>query len=131
MEESLALQVVRAFIAKINAHTADGLYALMTADHRCIDTFGPAGQGRDPVRHAWRAYFTNVPDYGIVCQHVIAEDQTVVVFGTVSATYHHQEAPHAATHRVVPAVWKAMVHGTRVAEWHVYYESPPDWAAPV
>lgn len=129
MEESLALQVVRAFIAKINAHTADGVYALLTADHWCVDTFGPTGQGRDPVRLAWQVHFANVPEYRIVCQHVIAEDQTVVVFGTVSGTDRHAAARHAATPRAVPAVWKAVVQGTRVAEWQVYYGLPPAWGA--
>lgn len=127
MEESLALQVVRAFIAKINAHTADGVAALMTDDHRCVDTFGAAGQGRDVVRHAWQAHFTTVPDYRIVCQHIISEDYIVAIFGTMSGTSQQQDTPHASQGWQVPAVWKAVVRGTRVAEWHVYYAVPPAW----
>lgn len=125
MEESLALQVVRAFIAKINAHTTDGLAALMTDDHRCVDTFGATGQGREVVRQLWRAHFTNVPDYKIVCKHMISEDYIIAIFGTVSGTYQHSSTKVAPQSWEVPAAWKAVVHGTRVAEWHTYYGVPP------
>ncbi len=44
MEDSLALQVVRAFVRKINAHNVHGLYELMTDDHRLVGAFGVAMQ---------------------------------------------------------------------------------------
>jgi hypothetical protein len=43
IEETLTLQLVRAFVAKLNAHQADGWYELMTHDHRCVDAFCGAG----------------------------------------------------------------------------------------
>lgn len=127
MEESLALQVVRAFIAKINAHAVAGLCELMTEDHRCVDVFGATGQGREAMRHAWQAYFTTVPDYRIAGKHVISEDQTIAIFGTVSGTYRDDTAGHPAQRWEVSAAWKAVVRGTRVAEWHVYYAARPNW----
>ncbi len=125
MEETLALELVRAFVAKINAHQADGLYELMTNDHRCVDAFGTAVQGREMVRQAWRAYFLEVPDYHIACEQVISGGTTIAIFGTVSGTV--SQAGHLAPAQrwEVPAAWNVVVRGTRVAAWQVYMDTHP------
>ncbi|HEX6290585.1 MAG TPA: nuclear transport factor 2 family protein [Herpetosiphonaceae bacterium] len=126
MEESLALQVVRSFIAKINAHCVASMCELMTDDHRCVDVFGVTGQGRAALRQAWQTYFSRVPDYRIVCQQVISEDQTIAIFGTVSGTDRHDGVRQGGQPWEVPAAWNVVVRGTRVAVWQVYYAAPLD-----
>ena len=125
MEESLALQVVRAFVAKINAHMVDALYELMTDDHLFVDAVGNAQQGRDVVRQAWIAYFTMVPDYYIVSTQVISEGETIAIFGSAGGTYSHNGQLDATNRWEVPTAWKVVVHGTRVAEWRVYTDTLP------
>ena len=125
MEESLALEVVRALVTKMNAHDAAGLYDLMTNDHRCVDAFGTAVQGRGVVRHAWSEYFTRMPDYAIACEQVLSGGSIIAIFGTASGT-DTQDGQLDPTHRwEVPAVWKVVVRGTRVAAWHVYMDTHP------
>jgi ketosteroid isomerase-like protein len=46
------LELVRAFVGRINAHDVDGLAALMTEDHRFIDSLGQIVRGREAVRAA-------------------------------------------------------------------------------
>ena len=125
MEESLALEVVRAFVAKINAHRVDGIYELMTADHLFVDGLGTAQQGRDAMRPAWSAYFAMVPDYYIACEQVLSEGETVAIFGRAGGTYSPDGQLHPANRWEVPVAWKAVVRGTRVAEWHVYADNEP------
>jgi ketosteroid isomerase-like protein len=125
MDESLALALVRAFVAKINAHQVDGLYALMTDDHRYVDAFGAVAQGRAVMRHAWSRYFTQVPDYSITCDQVLSGGDTIAIFGKAGGT-DNQAGQLDPTHRwEVPAVWKVVVRGTRVAAWHVYMDTHP------
>jgi hypothetical protein len=71
IEETLTLQLVRAFVAKLNAHQADGLYELMTPT-TIAASMPSAVQGRDVVCQAWRAYFTQVLDYRIACEQVLS-----------------------------------------------------------
>jgi len=115
MDESLALALVRAFVAKLNAHQVDGLYALMTDDHRCVDAFGAAVQGRDVVCHAWRAYFTRVPDYHIACEQVLSGGSTIAIFGTASGTFRQDGDVDPVQRWEVPAAWNVVVRGTSVA----------------
>jgi ketosteroid isomerase-like protein len=125
MEESLALQVVRAFVAKMNAHTVDGLSTLMTDDHRLVTAEGAVMQGRNMVCQRWTAYFTKVPEYAIICEQVIAEGQTIAIFGKARGSAALDGQMDAVTRWEVPAAWKVVVRGTHVAEWHEYYRPEP------
>ncbi len=125
MEDSLALGVVRAFVAKINAHQADGLYDLMTDQHRFVDAFGPSAQGRAVLRQVWSEYFTRVPDYSITCEQVLSGGDTIAIFGNAGGSDSQHAPLHLARRWEVPAAWKVIVRGTRVAEWHVYMDAHP------
>ncbi len=125
MEDSLALQVVRAYVRKINAHNVDELYELMTADHRLVDAFGAAMHGREIVRETWGTYFKRVLDYAITCEQFISGGNTIAIFGTASGTTRPEDQLSPAHRWSVPAAWKVVVRGTRVAEWHEYMDTYP------
>jgi ketosteroid isomerase-like protein len=125
VEESLALQVVRAFVAKINAHKADALYDLMTEDHLFVDALGSAQQGRELARQGWIAHFNMTPDYYIACDKVLSEGETIAIFGRAGGTYSHNGQLRPANRWEAPAAWKVVVRGTRVAEWRIYTDSQP------
>jgi ketosteroid isomerase-like protein len=57
MNAMQAKKTVRRFIDRINAQDVDGLYNLMTEDHRIVDALGEVVQGRDTMRVAWGIYF--------------------------------------------------------------------------
>ena len=65
-------EVTRAFIEKINAHTLDGLYELMTEDHTFVDGGGDVTKGRKAMRDAWQGYFSMMPDYLITVEYILA-----------------------------------------------------------
>jgi len=79
------IEVTRAFIEKINAHTLDGIYDLMTEDHIFVDGGGAVTRGRKAMRAAWQGYFSMMPDHLITPEHVLAVGNTVGVFGKASA----------------------------------------------
>jgi uncharacterized protein (TIGR02246 family) len=54
--------VVTAFKDAINAGDLDALSALMTDDHRFIDTEGHVVDGRAACREAWEGFFAAFPD---------------------------------------------------------------------
>jgi ketosteroid isomerase-like protein len=125
VEESLALQVVRAFVSKVNGHNVEGLHELMTPDHLFVDALGVVQHGRDVVRQAWKVYFAMVPDYSIASSHVLSEGETIAIFGRAGGTYSQSGEMQAANRWEAPAAWKVVVRGTRVAEWRVYMDSQP------
>jgi ketosteroid isomerase-like protein len=43
-------EAAKQFVAAINAHDVERLAALMTSDHRFIDSLGAVIQGRDSTR---------------------------------------------------------------------------------
>jgi len=56
-------EVAQQFITAINAHDVECLAALMTSDHRFIDSLGTVVEGRDSMRDGWKFYFAMVSDY--------------------------------------------------------------------
>ena len=49
------LEVVTRFVDAINAHALDALVALMTSDHRFIDSLGNSVEGSESMRAGWEA----------------------------------------------------------------------------
>ncbi len=123
IEETLTLQLVRAFVAKINAHQADGLYELMTHDHRCVDAFGGAEAGRGVSRLAGVFHpGTGLPDR---LRAGALWGDTIALFGTASGTVSQDGDVDPVQRWEVPAAWNVVVRGTRVAAWHVYMDTHP------
>ena len=63
MQNRLVLDVVIAFNDAINTHDVDRLAALMTDDHRFIDSAGQVVDGKQACVEAWRGFFAAFPDY--------------------------------------------------------------------
>lgn len=110
-------QAVREFAELINAHDVEGMLAAMTADHRFVDAQGAEVTGPEPLRAAWRGYFSLVPDYWVRLDAVAAEEGVVLACGFAGGTY--LEAWQA------PAAWRAIVREGRIALWQVYADNQP------
>jgi ketosteroid isomerase-like protein len=118
-----AIEVTRTFIEMINAHTPDGLYKLMTEDHVFVDGGGAVTRGRKTMRVAWQGYFSMMPDYLIMAEHILATGNTVGVFGRASGTYTSDGQLKPENKWEVPAAWLAIIHDGKVAHWQVYADN--------
>ncbi len=104
-------QLVEQFNDCITRADLTGLGALMTDDHRFVDSGGQGWSGRDRCLEAWSGFFEAFPGYRNVFGSVDSKGGVVVVTG-------HSECVEPSLDG--PAIWTATVAGDRVAEWRVY-----------
>jgi ketosteroid isomerase-like protein len=114
-----SVRTVVALTAQFNDHInnrdLNGLAALMTDDHRFIDTAGHAISGKSNCLEAWRGFFEAFPDYRNVFHSLAIADNRVVVVGRSSCSDVRLDGP---------ALWVSTTRGDRVAEWQVYEDTP-------
>ncbi|MBI4720505.1 MAG: nuclear transport factor 2 family protein [Chitinivibrionia bacterium] len=128
-------QVALAFVEAVNAKRLDGLAALMAEHHVFIDSDGSEITGRREMHEAWRNYFSLVPDYTIHVREIFSRDRTVVLAGTAEGTFAGRGSAEAAlaggdallpdNHWSVPAAWRVVIEGDRVAVWQLYVNPDP------
>ena len=121
-------EVVRRFMAAINARDLEGVLALMTDDHRFTDAAGASIAGREPLRAAWQGYFGWFPNYEITADEVFSRGQAVAVFGRAGGTFAPGVGSVAENTWRLPAAWLAEVRDGRIAHWRVYCDTEPVWA---
>jgi hypothetical protein len=123
------LEVARRFVAAINAHDPQQLSALMTADHRFIDSLGNIVDGRETMEQGWAGYFGMVPDYQLTLHGSFvsaAEDAPeVVLTGTAQGSYCVGGALRPGSAWSTPVAVRARIVGSLVAEWRVYADNEP------
>lgn len=119
------LETVRKFVACINARDVPGLAALMTPDHRFIDSLGSVLSGRDAVREGWRQYFQIVPDYHIDITRSFGDGAEIVLVGAARGTYCRDGRLRPDDAWETPAAWRVAVRQDAVAEWQVYADNEP------
>ena len=103
---AIALQ----FNDRINARDLDGLVELMTEAHLFVDKTGAKTRGHERVREIWAQFFELFPNYRNTFTQTTSQENTIVMIGSASC---YEEALNG------PALWKAVIEGERVAEWHV------------
>lgn len=119
------LQVAQAFVARINCQNVDGLAALMTEDHRFIDSLGEIAAGRETMRQGWKYYFAMVPDYTLVPESWLADGPVVVMLGSAGGTYSPDGVQTPERKWSCPAACRALIRENLVAEWRVYADNEP------
>ncbi len=125
MESTEALDVVMDFIKRINAGDAGALSEVMTEDHVFQDALGKRFMGRDKMTEGWKQYFELVAGYRIRADEFFQTDQTFAVFGSASGMCTRNGNAGKENFWEVPAAWRAVVRGNRVAEWRVYADNQP------
>lgn len=99
----------------INARDVAGLAALMTDDHRFVNTAGGAVEGRSACLDAWRTFFDAFPDYRNEFDEVASQGHRVVARGR----------SHCSTPELDgPALWHAHVAQGLIREWRVHDDTP-------
>ena len=104
--------VVRAFNDAINARDLDALTALMTDDHRFVDSDGAIVNGKAACTEAWRDFFAAFPDY-----RNVFDDMRSTTPGVVD-NVGHSECSFAPLDG--PARWRAEVRDGKVSLWQVF-----------
>jgi hypothetical protein len=118
-------EVALAFVEAINSTRAENLAGLMTRDHVFIDSDGTEVRGRERMRQGWAEYFAMVPDYRIEVAEKFARDDTVVLLGTATGTFHENGVLNPENRWAVPAAWRVVVDGDKVAVWQLYVNVEP------
>jgi ketosteroid isomerase-like protein len=113
------------FLRRINRRDVDGLAEMMAEDHVFIDSLGRAARGREQMRAGWRGYYAMCPDYWVAHDLVLAEGNTVAVFGEAGGTIAANGSLAAENRWRVPAAWRATVAEGLIQEWRVYADNQP------
>jgi hypothetical protein len=119
------LAVAQAFVNYINAHDVDGLVALMTPDHRFLDSLGQVVTGREAMHAGWRGYFGMVPDYQLAAESWLCEGPIVVMLGKAGGTYSPDGVRGPSREWSCPAACRALIRGQLVQEWQVFADNEP------
>jgi ketosteroid isomerase-like protein len=109
------IRTVLRFNDGINGRDIDALAALMTNDHRFIDSADATIMGKASALKAWEGFFTTFPDYRNVFDRVEFRGDTVAVAGHSKCSDGRLDGP---------ALWEARVKDGKVAEWRVYEDTP-------
>jgi len=119
------VDVVLAFLEKINQHDVEGLVGLLSEDHVFVDSLGSPLQGREKLRAGWRSYFTMCPDYSVSHEEIFASGNVVATFGSAGGTISTQGELKAENRWRIPAAWIASVRNGQLTEWRVYADNKP------
>jgi ketosteroid isomerase-like protein len=125
MSEPTPASVALAFVDAINSRNLGAMMHLMTDDHLFLDSLGARIRGRNEMRTAWIAYSVMIPDYRITVEETLASGNTVALFGKASGTFSADGKLHPGNHWEIPAAWRVVVAGGRIAEWQVYADNEP------
>jgi uncharacterized protein (TIGR02246 family) len=117
--------IARAFVNAINRRSCEEIASLMTEDHVFVDSLGARVTGREQMRKGWEGYFGMVPDYSITIEETFADGAVVVMVGSAQGTYAPGGPLKAENSWRMPAAWRAVVRGSRIAEWRVYADNEP------
>jgi ketosteroid isomerase-like protein len=91
------------------------LRELMTEDHTLITGTEDPVNGKEACMDSWRQFFELLPDYRNVFERVWSVGQVVRMCGHSICTDERLNGP---------AIWMAVVEGTRIREWHVDEDTP-------
>ena len=120
-----ATHPVQRLVENINSHDVDAIVALLTSDHRFVDSLGNVTQGREALRAGWRHYFRMVPDYQIEVEHTLADGPHVVLLGVARGTYAPEGLLQAQNAWSTPIALRALIDEGLIAEWQVYADNEP------
>src|SRR5579863_6464983 len=80
------IEIVRQFVAAINAHDVDAIVECMAPEHSFVDSLGNRINGT-AMPTGWRQYFKMVPDYWIKIREEISSGEQVILLGKAGGTY--------------------------------------------
>jgi ketosteroid isomerase-like protein len=125
MTEHTPASVARAFVEAINGRNLAAMVQLMTDDHVFTDSLGAQMHGKQEMRTAWIGYAVMIPDYHISVEHILTSGNIVALLGRASGTFSTDGQLLSKNRWEIPAAWRLLVEGDRIAEWQVYADNEP------
>jgi ketosteroid isomerase-like protein len=125
MPSANPIPVVLKFEELINSRDAEAISGYMVTDGEFIDSLGNRIQGTEKLRSAWAGYFKMVPDYSISHSEILADGNTVAVFGSARGTFSKDGQLAKQNAWSTPAAWRAVVKDGKIAVWQVYADNEP------
>jgi uncharacterized protein (TIGR02246 family) len=122
-------QAVLRFVDAINSGDVGGLALLMTENHVFVDSDGSKTTGREAMQKSWSQFFSMVPGYRIDVEETLRLENKVVLIGVASGGCGVVEDDRTGRSWAVPAAWRAVVEGHRIAVWQVFVNPEPIRAA--
>jgi hypothetical protein len=119
LSENGPLELARRFHAAINARDQAALAAMLSEDHRFVDSAGGVVSGKSAVLEAWQAFFAMFLDYRNHVEVDRAFDCEVAMRGESRCSDPRLEGP---------ALWRAKTLDGLVTEWQVCPDSPENRA---
>ncbi|HEX8262722.1 MAG TPA: nuclear transport factor 2 family protein [Allosphingosinicella sp.] len=120
--------IVEALVEAINGGRAERVAAAMSLDAVFVDSLGRRIEGRRDLTEGWRGYFRLFPDYRIEVDGLIVEGPEALLHGRARGTLHRDGHAVDGGGGEVPAAWRAVSDGRRVALWQVYADNKPVYA---
>jgi len=121
----MSISVAQQFVRAINRQDVNAIAALMTNEHRFIDSLGNVVTGAASMRAGWAGYFRMVPDYSIAVEETYAEGPVTILLGNAQGTYSTGGALKPENHWSTPVAIRAFVEEGKMAEWRVYADNEP------
>ena len=119
------IEVVLAFMDRINQRDPDKLSELMTEDHVFVDSLGQTVRGHETMRKGWQDYYVFCPDYWVSHEDIFQNGNIVAVFGMAGGTISVNGKLPAGNKWQTPAAWRAVVDNGLVKEWRVFADNKP------
>ncbi len=119
------VDVINAFVDKINQRDVDGLCDLMSDDHIFIDAMDTRKQGKEKMREGWKGYYSMVPDYWIKVEKMYCDGESVAAVGRAGGTYSSGGPLKLENRWDIPAAWYGIVRNDKVVEWRVFADNEP------
>lgn len=104
------------FVAALNAHDFETLYALATPDFTYIDSWREGVTGRDTVMAAFRLLLDSDPDFAIEVERMDWRDPHVLMTGHINSRRFGMGRR---------AVWQVLVENGLVREYQAWAEGGP------
>jgi uncharacterized protein (TIGR02246 family) len=120
-----SIVVAQQFVRAINRQDVDAIVALMTEEHRFIDSLGNTVTGNGAMRAGWTGYFRMVPDYTIAIEETYCDGPVAILLGTAQGTYAARSKSNPENRWATPVAIRAFVEDGRIAEWRVYADNEP------
>lgn len=119
------INVVLKFEQLINSRSAEAVCSLLTSDSVLVDSMGNRIEGALKLRSAWAGYFKMVPDYTISHTEILANRDTVAVFGSAQGSFTKDGNLRKQDVWKTPAAWRAVVKDGKIALWQVFADNEP------
>lgn len=111
--------IVTQFIEAINDHDVKKIEAMMTEDHRFMDSYGVEIIGKVEMIPEWLRFLKITPDYNIDVEDMISEGNKVMVVGQISGTITKDGNMYPENQYRCLAAWYGVVEGDKIKEWRL------------